>query len=293
MIEKFAMKQWIEIKEMLVGMPGEGRNDKAMKGVFRFICALLPVRGGGRRKKYSWKSFFKDLLFGIKVFGIAILLALVLRLFVFSSFKIPTPSMEPAIIPGDYILVNKLAYGARIPKNLKFMKGGEFETFRVKGFSKVKRNDVIVFNFPYTDWGKLGWDLNVYYVKRCVALPGDTAYNWNVKSFGPLYVPRQNDTVAIDSKIVKLYWNLIRYESGKELSLQNDTVYLGEERLQSYVFQQNYYFMTGDLTFDSRDSRYWGLLPEDHIVGKAAIIWQSKDMNTGKRKWERFLKTIN
>jgi signal peptidase I len=270
--------------------------------------------------------------------GIALLLAIILRLFVFSSFKIPTSSMEPAILSGDYILVNKLAYGARIPKNFKFMKGGAFETFRVKGFSKVKRNDVIVFNFPYTDWNNLGWDLNVYYVKRCVALPGDifyiengiykvkngtdtlgnyeaqyrfsqvpeaeiqpeifhcfpydVAYSWNVKSFGPLYVPCQNDTVAIDSRNVKLYWNLICYESGKEISLQNDTVYLGGELLQSYVFQQNYYFMTGDLTFDSRDSRYWGLLPEDHIVGKASIIWQSKDMNTGKRKWERTLKRI-
>lgn len=54
------------------------------------------------------------------------------------------------------------------------MKGGKFETFRVKGFQKVKRNDVIVFNYPYSDWNKLGFDLNVFYVKRCIAIPGDT-----------------------------------------------------------------------------------------------------------------------
>jgi signal peptidase I len=83
--------------------------------------------------------------------------------------------MKPTIIAGDYILVNKLAYGARISKNFKFMKdGGTFKSFRVKGFSKVKRNDVLVFNYPYTDWNKLQPDLGVYYLKRCVALPGDT-----------------------------------------------------------------------------------------------------------------------
>jgi signal peptidase I len=291
------------------------------------------------RLKWTWKSLLKVVFFWFKVVIGGLLLALVLRLFVFSSFKVPTPSMEPAILAGDYILVNKLTYGARLPKNFKFMDGGKFETFRVKGFSKVKRNDVVVFNFPYPDWWGIGWDLNLYYVKRCVALPGDTFYidkgvykvkncpdvlgnhelqrrfskvnteeisqatfhcfprsdnyHWTVKLFGPLYVPHKGDTLAIDSKNIALYRNLIRYETDKEIYLKNDTVYLDNELLQSYVFQQNYYFMAGDMAFDSLDSRYWGLLPEDHIVGKASIIWQSKDMQTGKRRWKRFFKTIN
>jgi signal peptidase I len=290
------------------------------------------------RPKWTWKSLLKTVFFWFKIVIFGLLLALVLRLFVFSSFKVPTPSMEPAILAGDYILVNKLAYGARLPKNFNFMKGGKFETFRVKGFSKVKRNDVVVFNFPYPDWWGIGWDLNLYYVKRCVALPGDTFYidkgiykvkncpdvpgnyeaqrrfskvrteeirpetfhcfpnsedyHWTVKLFGPLYVPCKGDTLAIDSKNIALYRNLIRYETDREIYLKNDTVYLDNDPLQSYVFHQNYYFMAGDLVFDSRDSRYWGLLPEDHIVGKATVIWQSKDMQTGKRRWKRCLKTI-
>ncbi|GHT07513.1 hypothetical protein FACS189426_01060 [Bacteroidia bacterium] len=101
---------------------------------------------------YSWKSFSKNLSTGIKILATGILLAIILRIFVLSSFHIPTPSMEPSVLAGDYIIVNKLAYGARIVKNFNFMKGGKFETFRVKGFGKVKRNDVIVFNFPYSDW---------------------------------------------------------------------------------------------------------------------------------------------
>ncbi|GHT12850.1 hypothetical protein FACS189426_16870 [Bacteroidia bacterium] len=120
---------------------------------------------------YSWKTLLKHLLTCIKILATGILLAIVLRVFVMSSFHIPTPSMEPSVLAGDYIIVNKLAYGARIVKNFNFMKGGKFETFRVKGFGKVKRNDVIVFNFPYSDWSKLQPDLGVFYLKRCVALP--------------------------------------------------------------------------------------------------------------------------
>ncbi|MDR1582348.1 MAG: S26 family signal peptidase, partial [Prevotellaceae bacterium] len=122
--------------------------------------------------------------------------------------------------------------------------------------------------------------------------PFDSAYNWNVKSFGPLYVPKKGDTIGIDSKNILLYRNLIRYETHCELRIENDTVWLGGEMLQTYAFRQNYYFMAGDRVFDSQDSRYWGLLPEDLIVGKAAVIWQSKDKQTGKRRWERCLKKI-
>ena len=119
-----------------------------------------------------------------------------------------------------------------------------------------------------------------------------SVYNWNVKNFGPLYVPRKGDTLQIDSKNIPLYKNLIRYETDKEIKTRNDTVFLDDEPLLSYVFQQNYYFMSGDWARYSNDSRYWGLLPEDHIIGKAAIVWKSKDPKTGKIRWERIFKKI-
>jgi len=285
------------------------------------------------------KPIFKNIWFAGKIIGAGVLLAVCLRVFVFDSFQIPSSSMEPTIMAGDYILVNKLVLGARIYKNFDFMKGGKIETRRLWGWREVKRNDVLVFNFPYSDWHKLDFDLNVFYVKRCVAIPGDTFYidngiykvkncpdtlgyfkgqlalsdktdndipsdifncfphdadcGWNVHRFGPLYVPRKGDTLAIDSHNVKFYRKLIRYETDKTLSVRNDTVYLGNEILRTYIFKKNYYFMAGDNTADSSDSRYWGLLPEDHIVGKAAVVWKSTDMLTGKYRWERFLRTIN
>jgi signal peptidase I len=246
--------------------------------------------------------------------------------------------MAPAIETGDYIFVNKLAYGGRIVKDRTY-KRGKFESYRVKGFCRIKRNDVMVFNFPYRqNWDTLCPDLRTYYVKRCVAVPGDTFliengiyrvkncpdtlgnydaqhrfaqlpedqidpviyhtfpfdtnYNWSVRQFGPLYVPKRGDTLVIDAKNIALYRKLIVYESGRPVTAQHDTVYLGEEMLPFYVFRKNYYFMAGDWVSDSKDSRYWGLLPEDHIIGKASVIWQSKDMQTGKRRWERFFKKI-
>ncbi|MCL2651071.1 MAG: signal peptidase I [Candidatus Azobacteroides sp.] len=95
-----------------------------------------------------FKSILKNLRFAVKIIGISIVLAIFLRVFVFDSFKIPSPSMKPAILAGDYILVNKLVLGGRIYKNFDFMKGGKVETKRLWGWRKVKRNDVLVFNFP-------------------------------------------------------------------------------------------------------------------------------------------------
>ncbi|GHT73923.1 signal peptidase I [Bacteroidia bacterium] len=275
------------------------------------------------------KKSIKNILYYLTVFFIAILLAIALRIFFIASFKIPTSSMEPVISPGDYILVNKQIPGPRMIPNFFSRQENEApEIKRLQGIRKIRRNDVLVFNFPYEGGGNLHLDLNIYYVKRCVAIPGDTfrienglyevnsnreiagnreaqsafshcpetemppeifrcfpfdsAYNWNVKSFGPLYVPQKGDTIRIDEKNRLLYCNLIQYETGKEVP----------DDLQSYVFQQNYYFMAGDHVFDSRDSRYWGLLPEDHIVGKAILIWKSKDMHTGKYRWKRFFKAV-
>ena len=228
----------------------------------------------------TFKSILKNIWFAGKLIGAAILLAICLRVFVFDSFEIPGSSMEPSILQGDYIFVNKLVLGGRVYKNFDFMKGGKVETKRFWGIRKVKRNDVLVFNFPYSDWSKLDFDLNTFYVKRCVAIPGDTfyiengiykvanskdtlgcylqqlqvseqedvqlgkafrcfpkveGYNWNMNNFGPLYVPGKGECLTIDASNIHLYRNLICYESGKEVSMQGDTVLLGNEILNKYT----------------------------------------------------------
>jgi signal peptidase I len=242
-------------------------------------------------------------------------------------------------MPGDFVMINKQIPGPRIFKSWDFL-NGDFTMKRLGGYRKIRRNEVIVFNFPYSNHYKLDLDFNVFYAKRCVAVAGDTFYidngiyrvknccdtlgyyenqlkvsqmeseqdaksgtwncfpydtvyyKWNIKNFGPLYVPAANDTLSIDSLNIKLYKNLIEYETSQEISVVNGTVLLGGDTLNRYIFLKNYYFVTGDYAPDSHDSRYWGLLPEDHIAGKAFIIWKSQDRNTGKYNWKRFFKSL-
>ena len=99
----------------------------------------------------------------------------VLQVFCFTSFRIPTDSMEPALLPGDNIVVNKLVGGARLFDVFAALNKEEITIGRVPGFGKFKRNDVLVFNFPYpVRKDSISFDIMKYYVKRCIALPGDT-----------------------------------------------------------------------------------------------------------------------
>ena len=285
------------------------------------------------------KRILKKLLNIILLFVVIVALTMIMKVFLFASFKIPSESMAPAIEPGDHIFVNKLSLGPRLYENLGFLKGKKTKMKRIRGFSKVKRNDVLVFDFPYDTPGKIKQGGNTFYVKRCVAIPGDTFhiengiykvkgiskglghierqkemsekdeesfiddlrytfpkdtthFRWTIKNFGPLYVPAKGINIHIDTLSVLLYKNLIEYETGKVISVENSKVYLGGSIIHSYTFLQDYYFMSGDWIFDSIDSRYWGLLPDDLVVGKATVIWKSIDMNTGKYNLKRFLKTV-
>jgi signal peptidase I len=246
--------------------------------------------------------------------------------------------MEPAIMSGDHVVVNKFVPGPRITMNFFSLGKGEKPVFlRVAGW-KVNRNDVLIFNYPYPGGEQLDLDPDLYYAKRCVAIPGDTfyvdngfyrvkglpdtlgyrrnqrilseradhefspgvyhcyphdsRYGWNVKSFGPLYVPKRGATVSVDSLSIALYGKLIAYETEKPVSVKNGTVTLGDSAIGAYTFDRNYYFMAGDYVLDSRDSRYWGLLPEDHITGKVAFVWNNRNRSTGKVRWNRFLKKM-
>ena len=96
----------------------------------------------------------------------------------------------------------------------------------------------------------------------------------------------------MDSTAVKLYRNLIEWEQKEKLTFQGKKVFLGDSLIQKYCFQENYYFMGGDYMENSKDSRYWGLLPEPYIVGVASLIWKSVGTETGKVRWKRVLKTI-
>lgn len=278
------------------------------------------------------------------VYGCCIIamILLLIQIFMFTSFKIPSDSMEPSLLAGDYIWVDKCSKGARLFNVLDAIDKKPVTIHRMPGWRSFKRNDILVFNLPYPDrWDSITFDVMKYYVKRCVALPGDTfeirngryhvrnckdilgnlssqeyllsllesgrakeqglvtrcyPYNgllgWNVRDFGPLYIPAKGDTIFMTPKTKLVYRNLIEWEQKAKLQLRGDTVLLGDSAIWSYYFRENYYFVAGDKVLNSRDSRYWGLLPEPFIVGKAIRIWKSVDLDANKIRWDRILKKV-
>ena len=107
-----------------------------------------------------------------------------------------------------------------------------------------------------------------------------------------IHRPAEGQVVSLDSTSILFYQHIIRYEQKKKLSLRDKLVYLGDSLIREYRFRENYYFVSGDNMENSRDSRYWGLLPESYIVGKATRIWKSEDPADGHIRWDRVWKGI-
>lgn len=124
------------------------------------------------------------------------------------------------------------------------------------------------------------------------AYPGDTILKWSIKDFGPFYLPSRGDTIVMDNKHYLLYRNLIEWEQQDKLIASNGHFYLNGREVEHYVFMHNYYFMGGDNCYNSQDSRYWGPLPEEYIVGKATLIWKSKNRVTDEIRMDRIFKKI-
>jgi signal peptidase I len=192
-----------------------------------------------------------------------VLIVLLLRSFLAEPFRIPSASMMPTLLIGDFILVNKFTYGIRLPVfNTKIIELG-----------KPARGDIVVFRYPK--------DPTVDYIKRVIGLPGDK--------------------ITYDNK--KLYVNdkPVNYQSlGTYLGVGQGEDMTGAEQLQEdltgvkhnilirhdsssaegvYVVPEGSYFVMGDNRDNSNDGRYWGFVPEENLVGKAFFIWMSWDLD--------------
>ncbi|MBN1924361.1 MAG: signal peptidase I [Prolixibacteraceae bacterium] len=373
----------------------------------------------------------------------AVIAASFIRLFFFEAYVIPTSSMEKSMLVGDYLFVSKVAYGPKMPNTplsfpfvhqsmpLTNYKVNSYVEWikkpykRLKGFSEIENNDVVVFNFPEGDTVALNFPSQNYYelcrmygrervnadersfgrivsrpvdkkenyIKRCIGIPGDTIkiidgevfvngkpqvfhkgrqynyiittdgslfnsrvldrlgisnddremfsggrflfpltleqkekfeglknvtsvtrfimpegnydpaifphssnYPWNVDNFGPLYVPKEGDTVELTVENLPLYERIIDVYENNELVVKDSTIFINGEAATSYTFNLDYYWMMGDNRHKSADSRYWGFVPIDHVVGKASIIWMSLDKDKKfpkKIRFKRLLKTIH
>jgi signal peptidase I len=381
------------------------------------------------KKKSKSREWFDAVIF-------AVVAATIIRVFFIEAYTIPSGSMERSLLIGDFLFVSKVNYGARVPMTpvafpfahhtmpvtgtKAYYDGIQWKYRRLPGLSDIKRNDVVVFNFPEGDTVALenqgpsyydlvrgsSWkevnsqytitsrpvDKRENYIKRCIGIGGDvismkngianvngkdeplintgmmpylvkfktTDVNfsvfeslglrisemqqvasdafvvnsspeiaekvkaldfvksiemapqlegedgglfphdpnrkWNVDNFGPIKIPAKGLTVPIDSNTMPLYYRAIRtYEGNKVEKVGNDWLINGQ-KATSYTFKMNYYWMMGDNRHNSADSRYWGFVPEDHIVGKALFIWMSWDSEASflhKIRWSRLLRGIN
>jgi len=369
----------------------------------------------------------------------AVIAATIIRVFFIEAYTIPTGSMERSLMIGDFLFVSKVNYGARIPMTpvafpfahhtmpvtggKAYWEGVQWKYRRLPGLSDIKRNDVVVFNFPEGDTVALeAQDQNYYnlvrsmghaavnsqftvtsrpvdkrenYIKRCIGIGGDviTMRNgivsvngkpeklvptgqityavqmkssdvnfavftdlgfdinsdisslgqqntyqfvgteemmaevkkldfvlsvqedtapadyadisvfpqdknrtWNVDNLGPITVPKKGWTVKLDSVTMPMYERAIGIYEGNKLEKSADGWLINGQKADTYTFKMDYYWMMGDNRHNSLDSRFFGFVPEDHVVGKALFIWMSvRDQGSffSKIRWSRIFKGIH
>jgi len=324
------------------------------------------------------------------------LLAVGVRVFMIEIYSIPSGSMENTLVQGDKVLVSKLNYGPKLPRspfdvpwlNVFFLlrknayakaDSVHWEYRRLSGFSSVRRNDVVVFQFP-------GNEKEVF-IKRCVALPGDTfqiirselfinsekqakpthsktgykawindtrefrhfadslnipvygawftgrndfiklnltnkqkgllanlacvdsittdiadpdslnrlfprhqEFSWSTDQYGPLIIPAKGMTIEVNEINMILYGEILHMYEGFKAEEENGKFLFDNREVKEYTFRQDYYFMMGDNRHQSNDSRSWGFVPEENVIGKAVLVLFSRDYEGWK--WERFLKGL-
>lgn len=368
----------------------------------------------------------------------ATVVATLVHIFVFQMYVIPTSSMERTLLIGDYLYVSKITYGPQMPNTplsfpfvhhtmpfsqtrKSFSEAIQWPYHRLKGLQPIRRNDVVVFNFPAGDtvlvenqnvtyydvlrgyeesFGKTEGrkklkeqytiisrpvDKRENYIKRCVAVPGDTLrinngevwingkpqeaipglqYNyivqtnsplsqyaidnigireysgygagyymnltqeqvekvkkldnvvsvrryiytpntevyphvaslrWSQDNYGPIWIPRRGTSIELNEKNLPLYRRIIEAYEHHRVEVINGKIYIDGVENPTYTFAMDYYWMMGDNRHNSADSRFWGFVPEDHIVGKASFVWLSLDSDKSfptNIRWERLFKKV-
>lgn len=249
------------------------------------------------RSKGLLARIVKGVSAGAGVVLITVINALVLKTFVVEAYRIPTASMQHTLLVGDCIIVNKLSYGVRSPKHMPFT-AASIPFFKLPGLKEPQRGDVIVFEHP---------DGAAKFIKRCIALAGDTVTirKGNVfvngsqlivpsmqgsdagrDDFGPVVVPRKGDLIALCRDNISRWEKFIHREGHRVDVDDGGTIHIDGVPCSAYAVERDYVFVLGDNRGNSLDSRHWGFLPEQNIIGEAMLVYWSLDEQKHVR-WDR------
>ena len=213
-------------------------------------------------QKPIWREWLESLI-------VIALLAIVIRSFIVAPFKIPSSSMVPTLEVGDYLFVLRYSYGFRIP----------FTDVQIAP-SAAKRGDVAVFDYPE--------DRSKDYIKRIIGIPGDEIrYEKNelyvngkkmpLKEQGRRAYYLQDGSVDMSMQFEEQLFDVNHAVLRKDFSIKDG----------AWKVPEGYFFVLGDNRNNSRDSRFWGFVPQNYLVGKAAIVWWSWDHAKGEVRWDR------
>jgi len=219
-------------------------------------------------EKPAWREWIESLI-------VIAIIAIVIRSFIVAPFKIPSSSMVPTLEVGDYLFVTRYDYGFRIP----------FTDIQMVP-KLAKRGDVVVFDYPD--------DRSKDYIKRIVGLPGDEIlYKDNKLSVNGKEMPLQkkgsrayflgDGSVDISTLFEEHLFNV-----NHEVLRKPETIKDGQWKVPT-----GHYMVLGDNRNNSRDSRFWGFVPQGYLVGKAAVVWWSWDGAKGEVRWDRLGELIH
>lgn len=216
------------------------------------------------------KNKWIDRLINFVFYGCVLaLIWLLLQITTFSSFRIPTASMHPTLIKGDYVIVNKWIAGGRIFNVFNAVKNKHISIKRIPGIRRIRKNDILIFNSPVGQYkNRIHFDVMQYYAKRCVGLPGDTVaiilptlsalvedsltfsfdhnyydlLGWTAEKFGPLYIPCKGDQIPINSLTATQYGSVMEWETKQKIDYKDSAYFIGNHRFTNYQFKHDYYF---------------------------------------------------